>query len=209
MAIVNPSKYNENEYLKARISDGMHVDANQFLWRVYLLLRSSDFTDRNWFSKIYVDLMMAIESNLKSIAISLSPKSETPEQAYKKVRSKGHRIKELYQLVETLAKKRLKLLSPKVKNELLNRYSKLGVSNRYELITLYGIWEDIENKNFGENSVKSILQESSLFRLEEIADKLHQISAKARKKNPTIPITGRDALKQQKRVKKFRDSVRL
>lgn len=209
MEITKLPKYNENEYLKARISDGMHKDANQFLWRVHLLLRKSDFTDRNWFSKIYVDLMMAIESNLKSIAISLSPKSETPEQAYKKVRSQGHKIKELYQIVETLAKRRLKLLSSKEKNELLNKYSKLGVSNRYELITLYGIWENIENKNFSDNSVRSILQESSIFRLEEIANKLHQISLQARKKNPTIPITGRDALNHQKQVKKFRNSVRL
>lgn len=209
MSPINLPKYNPDNYLKATISEGMFIDANQFLWRVHLLLRNSDFSDRNWFSKIYVDLLMAIESDLKSIAMSLSPKAETPEQAYTKVRKEGHKIDNLYQIVQILSKGRLKLLTTKDKNELINKYLKLSVNNRYDLITTSGIMEDIKNHNFSESSVKSILQERSLFRLEEIANKLHQISRKAREKNPIVPISGLNLLDTEKRERQFRDNIRL
>ena len=115
------TKFNSNTFLKRTICDSMYIDANQFLWRVHHLIRLDDFTDRNWYSKIYVDLIMAIETDLKAIIVGLSKDSETPEQAYNSARQKGHNIKKLYDEVEDRAKNRLKLLNKKDKKLLFNK----------------------------------------------------------------------------------------
>jgi hypothetical protein len=200
-------KFNSNTFLKKTICDSMYTDANQFLWRVHHLIRIDEFHDRNWYSKIYVDLIMAIETDLKAIIVALSKSSETPEDAYKSARGKGHNIQKLYGEVESRAKNRLKLLSKKNKELLLTKYTLLNVSNRYDLVTFYGIREDIKNKNFTDKAVKYLLTHESLLELEKIANLLHQVSKKAIKKKPIIAMSGDKMTKFYQRIDKFKSNI--
>lgn len=201
-------KFNSDKFLKATIADSMFKDANQFLWRVHFLLRTSDFTDRNWYSKIYVDLLMAIESDLKGLIVCLSKDSESPEDAYKSARKKGHDIKQLYSEVELRAKNRLKLLSVKQKERLFVDFTILNVNNRYDLVTFYDIKNDIQNLNFKDNSVKVLLREESILELEKLAIDLHQILIIARKKMPIIAMTGTSVSKYHERLQEFYDNIK-
>lgn len=201
-------KYNSEKFLKATIADSMFKDANQFLWRVHFLLRTSDLTDRNWYSKIYVDLLMSIESDLKGLIICLSKDSESPEEAYRVARKKGHDIKLLYNEVESRAKNRLKLLPIKTKEKLLNDFTTLNVNNRYDLVTFYDIRNDMEKLNFKDNSIKVLLGEESILELEKLAIDLHQILISARKKMPLIAMTGKSVGNYHKRIQEFFDNLK-
>jgi hypothetical protein len=202
------TKFNADTFLKRTICDSMSVDANQFLWRVHYLIRLNDFADRNWYSKIYVDLIMAVETDLKAIIVALSESSETPEEAYNSAREKKHNITKLYTEVEKRAKNRLKLLHKKDRELLLNKYCLLNVSNRYDLVTFYGIREDIKNKNFTDNSVKSILTYKSLIELEKITNRLHQITNKAVNKKPMISMSGNNMENYFKRLDLFKTNIK-
>ena len=200
-------KFNSNTFLKKTMCDSMFLDAIQFLWRVHYLLRNDQFHDRNWYSKIYVDISMAIESDLKAIIIALSKSSEKPEEAYRKARFMSHNIKNLYAEVELRAKNRIKLLSKKDRENLIEKYATLNVSNRYDLVTFYGIRDDIKNKNFTDKSVKYILAYDSLLEFEKIANKLHEISKKAVQKKPIIAMNGGNMKKYFKRIDKFKTNI--
>lgn len=204
---IKSKKHSINTYLKKSICDGMHRDANQFLWRVHHLLRNTEFNDRNWMSKIYVDLVMAVESDLKTIIVGLSKKSETPEDAYKTARKHGHNIEKLHKEVEKRAKHRLKLLSEKKRELLLNKFTTLHVSNRYELVTFYGIREDLKNKNFTDKSVKYLLTPDALIEFEKLANELHVIARKANKKKPIIVLTGGQLKRYFNRLDKFKANI--
>lgn len=200
-------KFNSNTFLKKTICDSMYIDANQFLWRVHHLILINEFHDRNWYSKIYVDLIMAVESDLKAIIVALSKSSETPEEAYKAARSKGHNINNLYVEAEGRSKNRLKLLSKKQKLLLINRFATLSVNNRYELITFYDIRNDTNNNNFTDEAVKYVLTLDSILELEKISNKLHKISKIAVAKKPLIALTGKNIMKYFRRLDKFKANV--
>ena len=70
--------FNVNKQLKSTIASTMWTDANDFLHRSNIILEDLETGSFAYLSKIYVDILMAIESDLKCIIIGLSLKSETP-----------------------------------------------------------------------------------------------------------------------------------
>ncbi|MDB0602179.1 hypothetical protein PL373_13675 [Tenacibaculum maritimum] len=206
MEIFN-KKTTVNTYIKKHICDSMFRDSNQFLWRVHYLIRTNEFSDKNWYSKIHVDLLMAIESDLKAMIVALSKNNESPEDAYKKARSYGHNISNLYQEVEIRAKNRLKLIPQKKKELIIDKYTRLKVSNRYELVTFYDIRTDTQNLNFTDSSLKNILSYNSLIEFEKLAIELHDVSKNAISKKPMIALNGRKLTLYFRRLNEFKNNI--
>ena len=152
---------------------------------------------------------MAVESDLKSIIVCLSKSDELPETAYKKARKKSHHIKKLYEEVEQRSKHRLVLLSKSKKKILLDKFCKIAVSNRYDLVTFFDIIKDTENNIFDDNSVKKLLTQESLVAFEKLANEIHQINQKVKEKHPTSCLYGKRIEKYFKRITEFESKVRL
>jgi hypothetical protein len=201
--------FNADRFLKSTISKSMWSDSNDFLWRVDVIKKNNETTSFSWISKLYIDLLMAIESDLKSLIISLSQKQEIPEKAYTVVRSKSHNIEQLYSEVEERAKNRIKLLDHKKKDELLNKAIKIKVSHRYKLISLISIRnENGSDRDFGFGEYSSILTYKYLSIIEKIALELHSIAKKSDEKYmPFIMMNGSNMKKHFGRIKEFENNL--
>jgi hypothetical protein len=202
-------KFNEERQLKSTLTGSMWSDANDFLWRVDILNKNSDFSGFTWWSKIYVDLLMSVESDLKAIIMSLSKEDETPEIAYKVLRSKGHSIENLYNEVERRSKNRLKLLSHKDKEEMLKISNRLTVSNRYKLITFLKIRSERgHGKEFQYGHFSFLLNYKAMKSFEKIALKLHEISRISMERNTDInAMNGNYIGDYYKRIKEFEKNM--
>ena len=174
--------FNADRQLKSTLSSTMWADSNDFLKRVNLLMADLDLWSTSYLSKIYVDILMSIESSLKALIIALSDKKETPEDAYRTARSKSHRIDQLYAEVERRAFRRIKLLNQKDKDELLNNAIKIKVSNRYRLVTLAQIRSDGIAIHWGGGQYSNLINYDYLLKLSEIAFKLKSISLTGNKR---------------------------
>ena len=128
--------FNANRQSKWKMATSFWADSNDFLWRVGLLKDDRPHDTNAYFAKLYVDLLMSAECALKSLIISLSVSSETPEDAYKTARRGGHNLVTLYALVESRAKRRMKLLTPKQK-AILTKANTNGVGYRYDITTFF------------------------------------------------------------------------
>ncbi|UII28758.1 hypothetical protein LVD15_10125 [Fulvivirga maritima] len=201
--------FNSERLLKSTLSNSMLSDANDFLWRVDIVKSNSDFFGISFISKIYVELLMAVESDLKSLIISLSLRKETPEDAYMVARNCGHDISKLYSEVEKRAKNRITLLKLKDKNELLEKATQIKVSNRYKLISLLKIkTDDPLDRLFGVGKYSSLLTYEYISDLEKIALKLHQISSKSSKRYlDMVAMNGRNIGKYERRVNQFKEKL--
>jgi hypothetical protein len=102
--------YNSDLYLKKDISGSFWKDSNDLLWRSKIFRRHIPHDNLSTKSKVYVDLVMAIECSLKSMIVTLSLKSETPEAAYLVARRCSHHLDKLYAEVQKRARNRVKLL---------------------------------------------------------------------------------------------------
>lgn len=172
------SPFNADRQLKSSISSTMWTDANDFLHRSNIILENLEFSSYAYLSKIYIDILMAIESDLKSIIISLSNKSETPEEAYIIARNHNHRIDYLYKEVKKRAYRKVKLLDKKDEDELLNNAIKIRVDNRYRLITLMQLRKDGKfNIDWGLGEYSQLLEYDYIIKLRKIAFQLHNISS--------------------------------
>ena len=196
--------FNAERQLKSKLANSMWVDANDFNWKADILLKNLPHETKSYFGKVYVDLMMGIESSLKSLIISLSAPSITPEDAYINARNKGHKIDALYTEVQKLAKKRVKLLS-KLDLKILDEAKTLSVNNRYELITfLLFIQEDSLKRILHADKISSILNEEFLGELLKVAIRLSNIAKKSIKKYCDFPgMSGTQAGILDKRTKLF------
>ena len=171
--------FNADRQLKSLISSTMWTDANDFLHRTNIMLENLEFSSFAYLSKIYIDILMAIESDLKCIIIALSDKSESPEDAYKIARKCSHRIDCLYQEAKTRAFKRVKLLNKKDEVELLENAIKIKVENRYRLETLIKLRKDGKfNIDWGLGEYSKLLDYNYMLRLQKIAFQLHELSRK-------------------------------
>lgn len=197
--------FNADRQLKSQITRSMVLDGHEFLIRADLLVAKPYVRSSSYLSKIYVDLLMSIESSLKSLIISLSKKNETPEDCYTIARKKGHRINDLYSEVEMRAFRRIKLLSLKDKNELLNNSIKIKVSNRYKIVTMTDLKSDGLGRLWGDGIYTKLLDHSYiLHRLRNIAQQLHIIARDAEKKYmDMIAIKGQNAGKTSARFELF------
>lgn len=174
--------FNAERQLKAILASTMRTDANDFLLRTNILLKDIDLLSYAYLSKIYVDILMSIESNLKALIIILSKNDETPEEAYKEARKHSHKIGELYGEVENRASKRIKLLLRKDKDELLNNSIKITVNNRYRLVTLSQIRTEGVNRDWGLGQYSKLINYEYIRELQKTAFKIHEIAHNASEK---------------------------
>lgn len=149
--------FNADRQLKYKLSTSYWSDSNDFLWRVGLLINNRPHDANSYFSKIYVDLIMSAECALKSLIISLSLKTETPEEAYLVARKLSHHLDKLYNEVEIRAKGRIKLLS-KIDKNILLKANTLSVGYRYDITTFFFLTqEDNIDRVFKKGLVSSVI----------------------------------------------------
>lgn len=203
LSLVPP--FNANRQLKRTIASSMYIDANDFLTRVRYLRSDQDLISFSYDSKILVDLLMAAESDLKSIIVSLSRKNESPEDAYLVARNAGHNISRLYSVVESRAFRRLKLLSEKDKKMLLLFYSSFRVSNRYKIITLLKLKkEDPVFRQLRLGEISKLLTEKSIQELHGVVFRLHVLANSALKRYTDYPaMIGTNVKKLHHRMEQF------
>lgn len=203
------SKFDADIFLKSTICGSMFRDSHDFLWRVNCILNNMEHSGYSFISKIYVDLLMAIESDLKNLIIALSKQNESPEDAYKVARNKSHNIIKLYYEVELRAKNRLKLLNNNDKKELLNKATIIKVSNRYHLFSLLQIRdENPADRDFGLGEYSSLLSLEYVYELRKIAFKLHEIVIIAQSRfTVTVAMSGNDMTEYSNRMKEFKSNM--
>lgn len=125
--------FDVDQMLKCHLSSTYLDDANDFLWRIKAIeteAAKSDLYNRTYRAKTFVDMLMATECALKSIMLSMSAKSESPEKAYKQARRLSHDLHGLGTDSAIRCKGKVAFLTEK---ELiyLKQADKLGVRTRY------------------------------------------------------------------------------
>lgn len=197
--------FNSARQLKSTIANSMWKDANDFNWKADILLKNIPHESKSYFGKVYVDIMMGIESSLKSLIVAMSPKGLTPEQTYINVRSKGHRISDLYNEVQRLARQRVKLLDKKDYDVIAIANQNLSVNNRYDLITfLLHQKQDSLKRILHTDDISLIFNEEFLKKLLIVAIKLASIANRTIKKYCDIQaMSGTNLGKLQKRTDLF------
>jgi len=194
--------FNADRQLKSFIAYSWSRDGMEHLKRVKVLHNELNNTSKSYISKIYVDVLLSIECNLKSLIVTMSKKHETPESAFKKARRKNHEIKKLYKEVKKRAKGRAKLLNKSMENQLLNRLLTIEIHNRYRIRTLKQIISDGVPRYFGEGVYSNLMTIESLDDIWTIADELHNLTRKLNSKYLDDRfIKGKNNLKFEKRLK--------
>src|SRR5262249_54870945 len=82
-------------------------------WQRFRILRNTRpalLPQRPVGSKLFVDLLFCSECALKSLVVSLSAMSETPEDAFKKAKALSHRVSDLAREVRLRAPGRLRFI---------------------------------------------------------------------------------------------------
>ncbi len=196
--------FNAERQLKSDLANSMWGDANDLLWRVDMSLHDPPSYSKAFLAKVYVDILMSIESSLKSLIVCLSKKEESPEDAYITARKQNHNIIKLYQQVEIRSKRRIKMLSKKDIN-IITKGITLNVSNRYKLITeLMLLEEDWIDRELNQGAVSSILNFDFINDLRIVAFLLHEISHRAIEKYcAQKAMNGSNHIKFRQRKKTF------
>lgn len=168
--------FNAERQLKYKLSTSFWSDSNDFLWRVELLINNRPHDSNAYFSKMYVDLIMSAECALKSLIISLSLSSETPEVAYLNARKLSHHLDKLYLEVEIRARKRIKLLT-KADKIILLKANTLGVGYRYDITTFFFLTqEDHLDRAFKTGLVSSVINYDFIIELQRVLHILKDIA---------------------------------
>ena len=177
-----PPPYKSDLYLKRTISVSYWKDSNELLWRASIYKQHIEWDNLSTKAKTYVDIIMAVECALKSIIISLSLKTETPENAYLKARACSHNLTKLYEEVKCRAKNRTKLLSLNDET-ILNKANTLGVGYRYEVTSFMLLsQEEWADRNEKKGIVSSILNHDFIDNLYKVAIRLNTIAGQIEKK---------------------------
>lgn len=159
-------------YVKRTVAVSFWKDSNDLLWRGNIFKRYVQHDSLSTRSKIYVDIVMAIECSLKSMILSLSKNSESPEDAYLRARSCSHNLDKLYSEVKNRAKNRIKLLS--IDSEaIIYMANTLGVGYRYDITTFMMLsQEDWADRSRRKGAVSSIINHDFINKLNVIAHEL-------------------------------------
>lgn len=202
--------FNADKHLKYKLSMSFWADSNDFLWRAGILLKERPYDTNAYFAKIYVDLIMSAECALKSLIISLSLPTESPEVAYLTARKIGHNLEKLYTEVELRGKKRLKLLSPRNK-KILFKANKLGVNYRYEITKFFFLTqEDYIDRAFQRGFVSSVINFEFISLLYNMLHDLNELASKSHHKyyGKYSSLSGSNIKKQQDRQNAFFTTMR-
>jgi hypothetical protein len=171
--------FNAERHLKWQLSSSYWKDSNDYLWRVGIIKENIPHESSAFFAKMYVDLLICAECALKSLIISLSKRTTTPEQEYLIARKNSHNLEKLYEKVERRAKRRIKLLSKKDK-EILLKANSLGVGFRYDITTfLFLTQEDFVDREFNEGQVSSVINFNFIINFYEMLFNLKKIARKS------------------------------
>ncbi len=192
--------FNADRQLKYKLATSFWADSNDFLWRVGLLINNRPHDSNAYFSKLYVDLIMSAECALKSLIISLSLPSETPEDAYLTARNLSHNLDKLYIEVARRAKNRIKLLTKTDKNILL-KANTLGVGYRYDIRTFFFLTqEDYIDRAFQKGLVSSVINYEFINKLYKMLHTLKDIST-----NSYVKYYGKDNSLSGSNLQKLHD----
>lgn len=129
-----PKKHIPQRAVKSHLARNFWTDGNLFIDRFDQVRYCESMGHWSFRAKAIVDLAMSMECSLKALIISLSKDSETPVRAYKKARSKGHKLDDLFAEASARAYRRLQL--PKKNDMVFSDLRTLGVGSRYS----YEIW---------------------------------------------------------------------
>ncbi|MDN0082064.1 hypothetical protein QU487_04755 [Crenobacter sp. SG2305] len=124
-----PKKHKPKRAVKSLVASNFYVDGNLFIEVFDNIKKTDSMQHRNFRAKAIVDLAMSLECSLKSLVISLSKDSESPNDAYKKARKCSHDLRGLYEEVASRAKNRLAI--KKINDEIFNDLKSLKVGSRY------------------------------------------------------------------------------
>lgn len=137
--------FNADMQLKAKLAYSYDRDSFDLLRRInatnYFIDKQIHTPNRSLIAKKFVDIVMAIECALKSLMISLAVNNIKPEDIYKTVRKKSHKIYDLALDVKNHARKRVKFLSVS-ELDLLNKAQGLGIRTRYEVDVFFLITQE-------------------------------------------------------------------
>ncbi|MFY0686571.1 MAG: hypothetical protein JXQ90_05370 [Cyclobacteriaceae bacterium] len=164
----------------------------------------------SFYAKIYVDILMGTECALKSCIVSLSHKSESPEDAYFASRKGGHSIQKLYAEVATRAKNRVQLLKSS-DYKILMRACTLGVGYRYGITTfMFLIQEDSFERIFNQGNVSSIINPDFILRFMDVAFQIKSIAWAMHNKycGENKAMSGKNMKKYEDRQKNFYINVK-
>jgi len=164
--------------LKGMLASSYWKDANDFLWRVDILL-NSDFQHRSFLGKVFVDYLMAVECALKSVIIYSSANAESVEDAYKTARKKSHKLGDL--LDEALKRAKSKVKGPDAEAIHFIKSMTLTVSARYELDLLYLHF----NSNAGDSIIDNTIRDEEYMKaFRKAAYAIFEFASRASKRSP-------------------------
>jgi hypothetical protein len=165
-------------YVKRTVSASFWKDSNDLLWRANIFQRQIGHDTLSTKAKTYVDIVMAIECSLKSLIVSLSRESETPEEAYLVARSCSHHLDRLYAEVRVRAKNRVRLLTPD-KERIIIKANSLGVGYRYDVTAfMFLSREDWVDRSQKKGLVSSVINHDFINQLNVAAHELNTLSNK-------------------------------
>jgi hypothetical protein len=116
--------------LKADISAWFIRDGSDLL-EIFATAWKSDRNNLSYRSKLFVNLRMAIECYLKGLVIVYSEETESPEDAYKAVRTASHGLAQLLEEVQSRGKWAKGVLR-RASDELIAKVDRMKVGLRYE-----------------------------------------------------------------------------
>ena len=112
-------------------------------------------------AKIFVEMLMATECAFKSIILSLSPKTETPEEAYKLMRDCSHDLSKLAAEAGKRCRRRIAFLDRK-ELAVLQQASAVGVRSRYSVDVFFMLSQEaLEDRFFGSGKISATLEDDA------------------------------------------------
>lgn len=197
--------FDEDRYVKDWLSQSWWRDGEELLYRAALTKNWAE-QRRTVAFKMFVDLIMSAECSLKSIIVTCSPDSETPEDAYNAARDKSHKLEALGAEAVSCHPR----AKPEIDFKLLQEAAKIGVHTRYSVEVLQLLaTETTEEKFFSEGTYSRVLNEDWLQRFVVAVQKLSALALRLRsEKLPLASLRqGDETAKAGKRLKAFKQSV--
>lgn len=176
MSILKLPPFKPELYVKRTIAVSFWKDCNDLLWRANIFRARIGHDTLSTKAKTYVDIIMAMECSLKSMIVSLSHETETPESAYLVARGCSHHLDRLYNEVKSRAKNRVKLLPNKDVATIIKGNS-LGVGYRYDVTGFMFLSQEAwTDRTARTGVVSSILNHDFINQLNTVAHNLNRIS---------------------------------
>ena len=174
--------FSAEKYVKRTIAVSFWKDSNDLIWRSLIYRKYLEYDSLSTKAKTYVDLLMAIECALKSMIISLSIETESPEYAYLTARRCSHNLDKLCEEVRNRAKNRIRFI-PRKDQEIITKANTLGVGHRYHIATLMLITqEDWGDRGLLTGEISSVINHEFINSLFAVASSINKLSSQTQDK---------------------------